>query len=130
MSPRTAAALVALATLAAAKPVSAQVLGDPTRPPNFSGLSLGAAAATPSGPVLQSIVLSPRRRLALIDGKLIGIGDRVGGATLVAIEIDSVRLQEGRGTKVVKLLPDVRKGDTESAALRTDPKRKPMGEIQ
>ena len=130
MSPGTAAALVALATLAAARPVSAQVLGDPTRPPSLSGLSFGAAAATPSGPVLQSIVLSPRRRLALIDGKLIGIGDRVGGATLVAIEIDSVRLREGRGTKVVKLLPDVRKGDTESAALRADPKRNPMGENQ
>ena len=130
MSTGTAAAWVALAIVAAAAPASGQVLGDPTRPPNLSGLSFGAAATTPSGPILQSIVLSPKRRLALIDGKLLGIGNRVGGATLVAIEIDSVRLQEGRGTKVVKLLPDVWKREEETAALRADAKRNSTGEIQ
>ena len=116
--------------VSAAAPASAQALGDPTRPPNFAGLSFSTAEAAPSGPVLQSIVLSPKRRLALIDGKLIGIGDRVGGATLVAIEIDSVRLREGRGTKVVKLLPDVRRRDAETAALRAESKRNPTGEVQ
>ena len=129
MNPRNAATLAALAALAITESALAQ-LADPTRPPNLSGLPFGTELVVPSGPVLQSIVLSPVRRLALIDGKLIGIGDRVGGATLVAIEFDSVRLLEGRGTKVVKLLPEVRKREADTAALPVNAKPNPTGEVQ
>jgi len=129
MNPRNAATLFALAAFAITESALAQ-LADPTRPPNLSGLPFGTELAVPSGPVLQSIVLSPVRRLALIDGKLIGIGDRVGAATLVGIDFDSVRLREGGGTKVVKLLPEVQKRDKdmESRSVNTNPN--PMGDVQ
>lgn len=112
----TAPVLFSFALLSAGGPAFAQALADPTRPPNLSGLPSGAAAAAVSGPVLQSIVLSPERKIAVISGKLVGIGDRVGDATLVAIDFDSVRLREGRGTRLLKLLPDVRKRETATAA--------------
>jgi MSHA biogenesis protein MshK len=127
MKSRIAAAPIALVMFSAGQAAFAQGLSDPTRPPSFSGVPFDGVAA-PAGPVLQSIVLSPKRRLALINGKLIGIGDRVGAATLVAIEIDSVRLREGGGTKVVKLLPEVRKRDAEAAAPRVD--TNPAGDVK
>jgi MSHA biogenesis protein MshK len=129
MSPRNAATLVALAALAMAESALAQ-LTDPTRPPNLSGLPFGAEVAAPSGPILQSIVLSPTRRLALINGKLTGIGDRVGAATLVGIDFDSVRLREGGGTKVVKLLPEVQKRDKDTEARPVNTNPNPMGDVQ
>lgn len=129
MTAPAATALLALALLSAPES-RAQGLADPTRPPNFAGLPFGATPAAPSGPLLQSIVLSPKRRLAVIDGKLVGIGDRVGDATLVAIEIDSVRLREGGGTRVLKLLPEVRKRETETAGLPAGPKQNPTGDVQ
>lgn len=128
MSPGAAATLFALALFALAGTASAQVLADPTRPPNLAGLSPGGEIAPPSGPVLESIVLSPQRRLALINGKLAGIGDRIGAATLVAIEIDSVRLREGAGTRVLKLLPEVLKRDVETTALSVN--ANPAGDVK
>lgn len=128
MSPGAAAMPLALVLCALAGSASAQVLADPTRPPNLTRLSADGEIAPPSGPVLQSIVLSPLRRLALINGKLASIGDRVGAATLVAIEIDSVRLREGAGTRVLKLLPEVGKRDAEAAAPRVD--TNPAGDVK
>jgi MSHA biogenesis protein MshK len=122
-----AAALVVLAIFSARQAAFAQGLSDPTRPPSFSDVPFDGAAA-PSGPVLQSIVLSPNRRLALINGKLIGIGGRVGAATLVAIEIDSVRLREGVGTRVLKLLPEAGKHDVETTALPVN--TNPAGDVK
>ncbi len=125
---RTTEAVLATALLALAPWAQAQGLADPTRPPNFSGLTPDGEVAAPAGPVLQSIVLSPGRRFALINGKVVAVGDRVGPATLVAIEIDSVRLREGGGTRVLKLLPDIRKRDAEAGGARVD--SNPAGDVK
>jgi len=126
----TAPVLLSFALLSAGGPAFAQALADPTRPPNLSGLPSGAAGASVSGPVLQSIVLSPERKIAVISGKLVGIGDRVGEATLVSIDFDSVRLREGRGTRLLKLLPDVRKRELGAAAPPSESKPGQTGKVQ
>lgn len=128
MNPLAAVTLSALALFALASSARAQVLADPTRPPNLTRLSPGGEIESPPGPVLQSIVLSPQRRLALINGKVASIGDRVGAATLVAIEIDSVSLREGAGTRVLKLLPEVLKRDVETTASPVN--ANPAGDVK
>ena len=69
----------------------AQALQDPMRPPGFAFPSgAGPGAMAPSGPVLQSTLVSNGRRIAMIDGKPMKIGDIIGDAKIVAI--DSPRL--------------------------------------
>lgn len=93
--------LLALVAGAAA----AQPLGDPTRP-----FAEGAAAAprhieaTP-GTRLQSVLISPSRSIAVIDGRAVRLGERVGEATLVSIEPSQVILQRGAAYERLSLLP-------------------------
>lgn len=43
-------------------------------------------------PVVKTILFSPTRRTAIVNGAVVGIGDTVGGFTVVAIERDAVVL--------------------------------------
>lgn len=128
MSGRPPASALAAVLLALAPQAHAQALADPTRPPSLSRLSPDGEIARPAGPMLQSIVLSPGRRFAMINGKVVSVGDRVGSATLVAIDIDSVRLREGSGTRVLKLLPDIRKRGVDAEDARAD--SNPAGDVK
>jgi hypothetical protein len=52
------------------------------------------AAASPQisgpGPVVRSILISPSRRLAVVDGRIVGVGDTVGLYTVAEIEQSAV----------------------------------------
>jgi len=79
-------------------------LADPTRPPDFA--AMGSSAA-PSGPLLQSVLISPERSVAVIDGETIPLGGKYGSATLVRIGETEVELQEGRDIRRLRLFPGV-----------------------
>jgi MSHA biogenesis protein MshK len=98
--------LAAAATLAMAS-AGAQALTDPTRPPNASAPA-GAAQET-GGPQLQSVLISPRRRLAIINGTMVSLGDMLGEAKVVKISETEVVLRKGEETEVLKLFPGVDK---------------------
>lgn len=76
----------------------AQDLRDPTRPPSpaeieawFAG---GQAAASPADAYrLQSVLLSPTRRVAVIDGQHLLVGESIGNAEVTAIETGRVELE-------------------------------------
>jgi len=101
-----------LAGLGAGMPAWSQTLTDPTVPPPEARLGAGpAAAVSASGPRLQSVLLGNQgRRVAVIDGQSLQVGDKIHGATLVAVERDRVVLQHGRARQVLKLFPDARAG--------------------
>lgn len=83
-------------------------LPDPTRPPavmSAPAASLGQAPVS-SAPQVQSILISLRpggRRIAVIDGKMLREGGRVGGAVLEAIRPTEVVLRKGTQRQVLKL---------------------------
>jgi MSHA biogenesis protein MshK len=90
---------------------SAQAIKDPTRPPPGLGAvqpSTGMQAA-PAGPVLQSVILSPTRRAAIISGQLVERGEPYGEAVLAEVGQDYVVLRSGAGTQVLKLYPGTEK---------------------
>jgi MSHA biogenesis protein MshK len=96
--------LVGIAFAVAVPLAQAQALSDPTRPPG------AAAMASPDAPQatelqLQTILLSPQRKLAVINGQTVKIGERVGDATLVTISETGVVLKRGEETQTVRLLP-------------------------
>lgn len=68
-------------------------LPDPTRPYRAAV----AAARTDGGGLLQSTLVSPSRRWAVIDGAARRIGDRVGDRVIVAIGPYEVVLRDARG---------------------------------
>lgn len=92
--------LIALSAFAAS--AAAQTLVDPMRPPT-AGHS-DEAIVRPVGPVLEQIVLGDGRRFAVISGRRVAVGDRVGDATVVAIGTDQVTLRGGT-TQVLRMFP-------------------------
>ncbi|MEW6703923.1 MAG: hypothetical protein AB1430_03640 [Pseudomonadota bacterium] len=81
----------------------AQTLADPTRPPVLAAVAASAPVRTASAvparaPRVQSVQL-PREggASALVDGRLVFVGDRLGGATVVGIDARGVALRGAQG---------------------------------
>ncbi len=119
---RWAIAVLALGCLA---PAWGQALSDPTRPPREWLAALPKDAGAPSAaeedvsPRLQSLVLGPSRKYAIIDGQLVGVGDRFNDARVVAVRPAGVVLRSERGTETLKLFPDVEKRPVKPVAAKT-----------
>jgi MSHA biogenesis protein MshK len=105
-------ALNVLALCALAGVAQAQAVVDPTRPPaamTAPQLPPGAVAlprAERAQPQLQSILVSLRpggRRVAVIDGKTVRQGQRVGDAQVLTINATDVVLRRGSQTMTLKL---------------------------
>ena len=98
------------ALLALAPGVFAQALVDPTRPPDAAPVpgSAASAGATQAQLQLQSVLVSKQpggRRLAVIDGRSVRAGDKVGGAVVVSIGEASVVLRRGKTLETLRLYP-------------------------
>lgn len=88
---------------------TAASLSDPTRPPDFSPRTTRAAPAGPTGPVLQSTLVGPGRKTAIISGKHVQVGDTFQGAVITAITAYEVRMSKGGRETRLRLLPKLTK---------------------
>ena len=85
----------------------AQGLPDPTRPP---ALVEGEATATPASSGLQSIIhRKGGKSAAVINGRYVELGGKVGDATLTRINEDSVELRSASGRETMYLTPGIGK---------------------
>jgi MSHA biogenesis protein MshK len=97
----------------------AEQLIDPTRPPDVLRASSSGAATT--GPVLQSVLISPQRKMAIISGKTLKLGEKFGKSQLVSITETEVVLQNGKEVQTLKLFPDVQKRlNSNGASAKSD----------
>lgn len=71
--------------------------GDETR--EIVARVLGAPQEGP-GPTVRSILFSTTRRLAIVDGRIVGVGDSVGGYKVVEIEQGAVVFTSAGGARV------------------------------
>jgi len=78
--------------------VCARGFTDPTRPPWLGPRQTGAQNAG-----LQAILSGGPRRLALIDGRLCTVGERVGASRIMAIRSDAVVLRGRLGERTLFL---------------------------
>jgi MSHA biogenesis protein MshK len=86
----------------------AQGIADPTRPPvAVSSATSADASAAPTGPVLQSIKITPTERSAVIGGETVRLGGKFGDARVIKITDDTVVLRSAAGTETLRLYPDV-----------------------
>jgi MSHA biogenesis protein MshK len=113
---RRALHLGGVALLCAASPwldAAAQV-PDPTQPPSSRALedipSAGPDAIALAPQRLTAIVVSPTRRVAVIDGVPVRVGDPVGTARVIEIEPLSVKLRGPEGEVVLSIAGPPLKG--------------------
>ena len=87
----------AVATARATEP-----LADPTQPPAAALLTADPPAQSEDGELdLRAIFYAGERRIAVINGRRVRENDRIGGARVLAIDVDRVRLE--RGTEIVEI---------------------------
>ena len=106
-------------------PLAANALPDPTRIP--ATISAPAPAGdTAQGSGLQSIIIGPGRRAAIINGQTVEQGRKYGDARLIRVNEDSVVLRGPQGKQVLRLFPgvEIRKDKTQSL------RRKPLAAKQ
>ncbi len=90
--------------------VLAETLIDPTRPPVSIGRgSETSSQAADTGPVLQSVLVSPERKVAVISGQAVNLGGKFGDSRVVNITESEVTLQSGKNLQTLKLFPNVEK---------------------
>jgi MSHA biogenesis protein MshK len=82
---------------------SAQTLVDPTKPPDELSTRPGAAAND-----LESIIISPTRRAAIINGQTVELGGKSGDIRLIEVSESGVVLQGSKGRQVLSLFPNVK----------------------
>lgn len=94
-------------------------LPDPTRPSAAQGEGGDWASTGQKGFVLQSILMAPQRRLAVINGKTLAVGERIADATVAAIRPQEVTLKRPSGDLTLRLVP---RYVTRGAAAAPQPK--------
>jgi MSHA biogenesis protein MshK len=111
MAARMLGAMLACVAAALATEAIAEQLRDPTRPPASLAPAAGdaPAASRSAGLVLQSVLIAPDRRSAIVDGRLLKVGDSVAGFRVTAIEEGVVTLRGAAGTRRLQLFPEVEK---------------------
>ena len=121
-SPESSDAPVEPVVVAVETPVATDPLAEPTAvpvnetpaaaPPALTGpggtvatqLEDAPPPAPTSVPVITAILLTEGRRLAVVDGRVLGVGQRVGSWELVSVDRDTVVLRDGSGVeRVVRL---------------------------
>ena len=82
----------------------AQALPDPTRPPDALNPVIAAGTAE-SGPVLQSVLISRGRRVAIISGEEVRQNGKFREWQVVRIGDTEVVLRHGKDVQKLKLFP-------------------------
>jgi len=102
----------------------AQVVTDPTRPPgSYAAGDPEVAADAGSGIVLQSVMISPTLKAAIINGEMVRLGQKYGDAVLIKVTENEAVLKSGNDTQVLKLYPGVEKREIAPAAKKGPPRR-------
>ena len=116
--------LVYLACVVTASTAAAQALRDPTRPPPAAGARAVPGRIEHPAWVLQSVLISPERRYAIINDEVVALGGSIAGAELVAVAEERVTLRTQEGLRILRLYPDVRRlaaGDTSPGETKRIP---------
>ena len=114
----TRAAVLLIAAIASAA-AHAAPFADPTRPPS-AGADAGPGGQAAAGPRLESVLIAPDRRIAVISGQPVTLGGKFGDARVVRISESEVVLQNGDQRETLKLFPEVEKKSIRTRARRAD----------
>jgi len=113
------AALIAAVLLLPVAVSAQRITIDPTRPPaGYMGTGADAGAdpgEAGDGLRLQSVMISPTQKTAIINGALVKLGEKYGDAVLTRVAENEVVLRSGGVNRVLKLYPSVDKREARGA---------------
>jgi len=116
---RALATVLAMLLVSSAYAQRSAPLADPTRPPAVGPVG---EVVVPEGPRLQSVLISPTRRTAVISGKTVALGARFGDASVESINEGTVVLKYADRRDTLQLIPGMDKRERRvAAAARSDP---------
>lgn len=99
--------LICLVAMIAAVCHGQELRGDPTRPPVDAGSGISPVS---TGPRLESVIIPNRGKAkAMINGRLLVVGDEFDGRKVVRIAEAYVLLDSAEGQEKLLLTPDVDK---------------------
>jgi len=107
LHPSSFALLIAL--MGGMSSAAAQIASDPTQPPVGYATESPELPAASGGLTLQSVLISPSHRAAIISGVMVKEGDKLGDAVLVKVAENEVVLKSAGASQVLKLYPGVDK---------------------
>ena len=118
-NPEHAAAVWALGVVLALMPAvaSPQAVNDPTRPPGALATSAPGGDAG-GGMTLQTVMISPTQKAAIIDGVMVKLGEKFGDAVLVSVAENQVVLKSGGVEQVLKFYSAVEKREVKPAVVK------------
>ena len=76
----------------------------PTGPREVAAARIADGPAAPALPVISAILLSEGRRLAVVEGRVLGPGQRVGSWELVSVDRSAVVLRDASGAEQIVTL--------------------------
>jgi MSHA biogenesis protein MshK len=106
---------------------SIELLPDPTKPAvdlSSKGSGTGGAGSSDAAvpvvvkEVLQSVIISPQYRAAVINDETVILGGKFRGATLTEVRESSVLLVDAQGKRVLELFPGVRFSKVETVLAK------------
>lgn len=112
---RAVAISVLLAPLFAPAAAVAQIVNDPMRPPTAVYAAPGDKTAA-AGPLLQSVMITPSERSAIIGGERVKLGGKYGEARVIKITESEVVLRSAGGIETLKMYPDIEMNPVKPAA--------------
>ena len=111
------------AILVASAPAAAQIASDPTRPPGGLVTSdPGVGGDAGGGMMLQTVMISPTHKAAIINGVMVKLGEKYGDAVLVSVTENQVILKSGGAEQVLKFNSAVEKREVKPAVEKHEVK--------
>ena len=107
MADRMSRILLCAMSLLAPSAVQSAPFADPTRPPN--AVESGSGTLATAGPRLESVLIAPDRRVAVISGQQVRLGEKFGDGRVVRITASEVVIRNGEATETLKLFPEAEK---------------------
>jgi MSHA biogenesis protein MshK len=101
------ASLAAVVLLLGAPARAGDALPDPTRP-ELAPAAASQPAAAAERFELRAVLVGGARRVAVINGRAVEVGDSVDGAEVLAIDAGRVRIRTPDGERALALAPAVR----------------------
>jgi MSHA biogenesis protein MshK len=99
--------LVCIAAVLLVPTAQGAPFADPMRPPDFAPAD--AAPGVSAGSRLESVLIAPDRRVAVIGGQQVRLGEKFGDGRVVRITESEVVIRTAEGTQTLKLFPEVEK---------------------
>jgi MSHA biogenesis protein MshK len=99
--------LICVAALCLARAAQGAPFADPTRPPDAAPAE--AAPGVSGGSRLESVLIAPDRRVAVIGGQQVRLGEKFRDGRVVRITESEVVIRTAEGSQTLKLFPEVEK---------------------